>query len=559
MPPTRPELAGAPVQDSRPRWVQLATSADHKVMAMILMTAAFGSLFLATVELVLVRLQLAVPENVFLSAVTFDRLLSVYGTTAIFLFALPLCFALLYYVVPLQIGSRSSALPKVGQTGLWLFVLGGFVLYASFLFTPPEAGINPLPPLSQVLYTSNNGVDVWIAATGLITLGLLILAIDLLVTVRNLRAPGMAWRRAPIFVWTASIVAWLFVLVAPVFLAALTMLLIDRQAGGGFFGGGVGGAPLLWQHLSYLFFTAAYMIVAITSLGAISEIVQTFTRRLLPGRRVVIASLAAIAVIGTLAWTQNMITAPLPSGWKYFGMLMSISLIVPFGLIYWNLISAVSSADFNMRAPLRYAMGALSLASIGLLVEVSQSTIGVGSQLQQTYDAWAATHFAFVGFAVFGGLAALSYWFPKITGRELNEDRARISFQIMFAGTLIALVPLFAAGVEGQVTDAYRFFGSDDVSIYNLIASIGTLIFFLGLVLTLGNLIQSRSQGAPATPDPWRGDTLEWLTLSPPPVHNFDVLPDVRSSQPMRDVREALSQAGRAEEESPAGETQPVA
>jgi cytochrome c oxidase subunit 1 len=129
----------------------------------------------------------------------------------------------------------------------------------------------------------------------------------------------------------------------------------------------------------------------------------------------------------------------------------------------------------------------------------------------------------------------------------------------MFAGTLIALVPLFAAGVEGQVTDAYRFFGSDDVSIYNLIASIGTLIFFLGLVLTLGNLIQSRSQGAPATPDPWRGDTLEWLTLSPPPVHNFDVLPDVRSSQPMRDVREALSQAGRAEEESPAGETQPVA
>jgi heme/copper-type cytochrome/quinol oxidase subunit 1 len=205
-------------------------------------------------------------------------------------------------------------------------------------------------------------------------------------------------------------------------------------------------------------------------------------------------------------------------------------------------------------------MGALSLASIGLLVEVSQSTIGVGSQLQQTYDAWAATHFALIGFAVFGGLAGMSYWFPKITGRELNEDRARISFQVMFAGTLIALVPLFAAGVEGQVTDAYRFFSVDDVSLFNLIASLGTLILFIGLVLTIGNLITSRTQGAPATPDPWRGDTLEWLALSPPPVHNFDVLPDVRSAQPMRDIREALSQAGRAaEEESPAGETQPVA
>ena len=159
-----------------------------------------------------------------------------------------------------------------------------------------------------------------------------------------------------------------------------------------FFGGGVGGAPLLWQHLSYIFFTGAHMIIAITALGAISEIVQTFTRREIPGRSVIIGSMVVIAVVGTLAWTQNMITAPIPSGWKYYGMLLSISLIVPFGLIFWNLISAVGSADFNMRAPLRYAMAALSLASIGLIVEVSQSTIAIGSQLQQTYDAWAATH-----------------------------------------------------------------------------------------------------------------------------------------------------------------------
>ncbi len=560
MPPTRPELANAPVDDSRPRWVQLATSPDHKIISMILISAAFGSAFLAAVELVLVRLQLAVPENVFLTAVTFDRLLSVYGVTAIFLFALPLSIGLLYYVVPLQIGARATALARLGQTGVWLFMLGGFVLYASFLFTPPEAGINPLPPLSEIAFTSNNGVDVWIASTGLATLGLLMIVIDLLVTVRNLRAPGMAWRRAPFFAWTAAIVSWLFVVIAPVFLAAVTMLLIDRQAGGGFFGGGVGGAPLLWQHLSYIFFTGAYMIIAITALGAISEIVQTFTRREIPGRSVIIGSMVVIAVIGTLAWTQNMITAPIPSGWKYYGMLLSISLIVPFGLIFWNLISAVGSADFNMRAPLRYAMAALSLASIGLIVEVSQSTIAIGSQLQQTYDAWAATHFTLIGFAVFGGLAAISYWYPKITGRELDEDRARISFRIIFVGTLIALVPLFGAGVEGQVTDSYRFFSSDGVSGFNLIASIGTLIFFIGLVLTIGNLIKSRTEGAVATPDPWRGDSLEWLALSPPPAHNFDVLPDVRSTQPMRDIRESLAQSvPAADEGSPAGETQPVA
>jgi cytochrome c oxidase subunit 1 len=557
MPPTRPEIVTGDAVD-RPGWARLATSPDHKVISLILISAAFGSAFLAALELVLVRMQLAVPENLFLSAVTFDRLLSVYGATAIFLFILPLCIGLLYYVTPLQIGSRGTALPRLGQTGLWLFILGGFLLYASFLFTPPEAGINPFPPLSQHIFTPNNGVDVWIASTGLVTLGILLLAIDLLVTVRNMRAPGMAWRRAPIFVWTAAIVCWQIVIIAPIFLAALTMLMIDRQLDGGFFTGGVGGAPLLWQHLSYIFFTGAYMAVAVTMLGAISEIVQTFTRRQLPGRGVIISSLAAIAVIGTLAWTQNMITAPIPVGFKYYAMLLSIALIVPFGLIFYNLVSAVSNSDFHMRGPLRFAMGALSLASVGLAVEVSQSTIAVGSQLQQTYDAWAATHFALIGFGLFGGFAAVSYWYPKMTGRMLDEDRSRISFWVMFAGTLIALVPLLGAGVEGQVTDSYRFFASDNLSRFNLLASFGTLILFIGLILAVGNLIRSRSEGAASTPDPWRGSSLEWLALSPPEPHNFDVLPDVRSAQPMQDIRDSLVRR-EVEEAAPAGERQPVA
>jgi cytochrome c oxidase subunit 1 len=557
MPPTRPEVATSEAPD-RPGWARLATSPDHKVIGSILIFAAFGSAFLAAVELVLVRLQLAVPENVFLSAVTFDRLLSVYGATAIFLFALPLCIGLLYYVTPLQIGSRGTALPRLGQLGLWLFILGGFLLYSTFLFTPPEAGINPLPPLSQHIFTPNNGVDAWIASTGLVTLGILLLAIDLLVTVRNLRAPGMAWRRAPIFVWSAAIVCWQIVIIAPIFLAALTMLMIDRQLDGGFFTGGVGGAPLLWQHLSYIFFTGAYMAIAVTMLGAISEIVQTFTRRELPGRKAVIGSLVAIAVIGTLAWTQNMITAPIPIGFKYYAMLLSISLVVPFGLVFYNLISAVASSDFHMRAPLRFAMGALSLASIGLAAEVSQSTIAIGSQAQQTYEAWAATHFALIGFALFGGLAAASYWYPKITGRMLNEDRAKISFWVMFAGTVIALVPLFGAGVEGQVTDSYRFFADDNVSAYNLVASIGAIVLFIGIVLAIGNLLRSRSEGPAATPDPWRGSSLEWLALSPPPAHNFDVLPDVRSTEPMRDIRESLVRR-EAGQDAPAGAPQPVA
>ena len=557
-PVPRPEVSVEGEPGSRQRWIELATSADHKDIGRILIGTAVGSLFLTGVLLILLRLQLAIPENGFLSPVTFDRFLSLYGTTAIFFFILPLFFGLFYYLVPLMIGSRGTALPRLGQVGMWLVLLGGVLLYSTILYTPPEAGINPLPPLSEVAFTSNNGIDAWAASVGLATLGLLLITIDLLVTIRHLRAPGMAWRRTPVMVWTAAIASWLFAVIGPIFLAAATMLMIDRRLGGGFFTGGAGGAPLLWQHLSYIFFAGVYALTAISALGVATEVIQTFTGRRSPDRKVIIGSMIAIAILGTLAWGQNMYTAPVPDGIKYFSMVMAVSLIIPFGLIYNALIRSVSRSDFHMRAPLRYAMAALSFGSVGLLVELSQSTIAVGTQLQQTYDAWAATHFALVGFGLFGGFAALSYWYPKLTGRMLNEDRARKSFWLLVAGALIAIVPLFAAGVEGQVTDAFRFAEGEGVDAYNLLASLGTLLFFLGLVLTLGNFVRSRVEEPPAPPDPWLGETLEWLTLSPPPQHNFDELPDVRSDSPMTDVREVLERIDR-DRDPEARDREPVA
>jgi cytochrome c oxidase subunit I len=555
----RPELVVDGFESRRPRWVQLATSADHKDVGRILVVAALGFLFLALTELLLMRLQLAIPENTFLTPVAFNRMLSLYGATAIFLFALPLAVGLFYYVAPLQIGARGTALPKLGQIGLWLYLSGAAILYAGFLYTPTEAGVNPLSPLSGIAFLPNNGVDAWCASAGLATLGFVLIAIDLVATLRKLRAPGMAWRRLPVFSWAAAIGSWLTIVCGSTMLAAITMLLIDRNFDGIFFADGSGGAPLLWEHLSWIFFTGVYMLILIFALAAIAEIVPAMARKPLFNRGATIGSLVAIAVLGTLAWMQNMLTAPIGLGWMYFAMLMSLALIVPFGLVFFNLIATLNGGVLRMRAPLLFAAGAMAMIAVGLAAEIMQSLVAAAWDLKNTTDATAATHFALVGGAVFGGFAALHWWFPKMTGRTMGESLARISFWTMVAGTLLAFVPLLLAGaVEGQVIDAYKYFGGEGLDAYNLIATIGAFVLAAGILMTLVNAILSREGGAETGHDPWGGDSLEWFALSPPEPHNFDVLPDVRSARPLRDIREAVGHRSRGAAVE-ARESEPVA
>jgi cytochrome c oxidase subunit 1 len=554
-----PELVIDRIPSRRPRWAEIATSANHKDLGGILLTGAGGFLFLALIEFLLMRLQLVIPENTFLSPVAFNRMLSYYGATAIFFFALPFVFGFFHYVAPLQVGARGTALPRLSQIGVALWIAGATIFYAAFFWTPSEAGINPLPPLSETAFLANNGVDVWITAVGFATLGFVLLAIDLGTTLRRMRAPGMAWRRSPVFAFAANVCCWLMTVVGPVFLAALTMLEIDRHYEGIFFSDSTGGAPLLWQHLSWIFFTGVYMTILIFAFGVIAEIVTTFSRKPLFNRRTVMGSLAVIAVIGTLAWMQNMLTAPIGVGWQYFAMLMSLALIVPFGLIIYNLIATMIGGTLRTRPPLLFALGALACITVGLAAELQQSLVGSAWQLHNTVDATAATHFALVGGAVFGGFAALHYWYPKITGRTMGEYLGRLSFFTLLLGMVLTFVPLFFAGqVSGQVVDAYKYFGGTGVSFWNLLSSIGAFVIFVGVLMTLVNAISSRTNGAEAGHDPWGGDTLEWFTLSPPDPHNFDVLPDVRSDRPMRDIRDAIARR-TARREREARERQPVA
>lgn len=556
--PNRPELATTEYPPRRPRWVEIATSADHKDIGRLFIGGSLGFLLLATVEWLLMRLQLAIPENTLLRPEFFNRLLSLYGETAIFLFALPLVVGLIYYLAPLQIGARTTALPRLGQAGFWLWAAAAATLYSSLIFTPPESGVNPLPPLSSVAFAPSNGADVWLTATGLACLGFVLFAIDMIVTLSNLRAPGLAWRRLPPFAWAASVGTWTLGFVSVVMLGAVSMLMFDRNVSGIFFEGDAGGSPLLWQHLSWIFYSGAYTVIVVVALGAIAEILPVFSGKPLFNREAVMASLAAIAVLGCLAWMQNMYSAPIGIGWSYFAMAMAMAAVVPYGLVLFNFLATMFGGALQIRAPMLYALGAIAMITVGLASELGQSAVAVAWQLQNTTDATASTHYALVGAAILGGLAALHYWFPKLTGRTLGESLGRISFWTILVGLNVTFFPMFLTGVQGQVVDGYKFFSGTGVSGYNLVATIGSFVLALGIVLALINIVLSLRSGVAAGPDPWRGSTLEWFAPSPPPPHNFDVVPDVRSHEPLRDIREAIGRR-EASTGAEAGESQPVA
>jgi cytochrome c oxidase subunit 1 len=510
------------------------------------MVTTFVFFILGGVEALLIRLQLAEPHNNLVTPEAYNQLFTMHGTTMVFLFVVPMMAGFGNYFLPLMVGARDMAYPRLNALSYWLLLSGGIVFYSSLFFTPPEAGWTSYAPLSSSAYVPGGGIDAWIFLIHLTGLSSILGAINFYATIANMRAPGMGWARIPLFVWAILTYAILIILAMPVIAAAVTLLLTDRHFGTHFYDPSNGGSPLLWQHLFWFFGHPEVYIMVLPGFGIISEVLPVFSRKPIFGYKAIAASTVAIAFLGFLTWAHHMFTTPTPIVVLIFVMLSSYVIAVPTGVKIFNWIATLWRGTVEFKTPLIFAVGFISLFVIGGISGVFLAILPVDWQLHDTYYVVAHIHYVLMGGAVFAIFAGIYYWFPKITGRMLSEGLGKLSFALMFIGFNVTFLIQHAIGTDGMPRRVYEYPNTGHLYLYNLISTVGAFILALGVLVTIVNVVRSLRTGVVAGPDPWKGNTLEWFVPSPPPLNNFDVIPRVRSVEPMKDIRRQVERQSGA-------------
>ncbi|MEJ7749859.1 MAG: cytochrome c oxidase subunit I [Thermoleophilaceae bacterium] len=535
--PPRPEIVMRGLRE-RPRgWLEWLTTTDHKKIGIMYLFATFIFFILGGVEALIIRAQLAVPDGTLVTPETYNGLVSMHGTTMIFLFIVPVWAGFANYMVPLMIGARDMAFPRLNALSFWLLAFGGIAFYASIFFEPPQAGWTSYAPLSDDAYLPSGGVDAWIFLIHLTGLSSLVGAINFIATIHNMRAPGMGWGRMPLFVWSILTYSYLLVAALPAVAAAATMLLTDRHFGTDFFDPTGGGDPVLWQHLFWFFGHPEVYIMVLPAFGIISEILPVFARKPIFGYKAIAAATVAIAFLGLLVWAHHMFTSPTSTVVLVFFMLSSFLIAVPTGIKIFNWIATLWRGSIMMKTPLYFAAALPALFVIGGISGVMLAVFPVDWQLHDSYYVVAHIHYVLFGGATFGIFAALYYWFPKMSGRLMSEGLGKLSFWVMFVGFNLTFLIQHSAGLSGMPRRIYDYPESAGWWGYNLVSTIGSFMLGIGVMITVVNVIRSIKHGQKAGNDPWKGNTLEWFVQSPPPENNFDTIPRVRSVEPMKDIR----------------------
>jgi len=509
---------------------------DHKSIGRRYLVTAFAYFLLGGVLAALMRLQLSRPDNTFIGPDLYNQIFTTHGTTMMFLFAVPVMQALGVYFVPLMVGARSIAFPRLVAFSYWMLLFGGIFLYVSFLLNAgPDVGWFSYPPLAEALYTPSKRADVWAQLITFTEVASLAVAVSIITTVFKMRAPGMTLNRIPIFVWAQVVTSFMVLFAMPAVMLASTALILDRLVNTHFFDVEHAGDALLWQHMFWFFGHPEVYIIFIPGSGLVSAIITTFSRRPMFGYLAVVLALVSTAFMGFGLWVHHMFATGLPQLGASFFTAASIIIAIPTGTQIFCWIATMWSGRIVLRTPMLWMLGFFAIFVLGGLTGVMLAAVPLNTQVHDTFFVVAHLHYVLIGGAVFPLFGAFYYWYPKITGRLLSERLGAWVFGLFFVGFNLTFFPMHVLGLHGMPRRIYTYSTAMGWSTLNLTASIGALLIACAVVLFTVDAVRALRFGDVATDNPWDAGTLEWATSSPPPNSNFLRPPTVGGRDPLWD------------------------
>ncbi len=541
---TRPGVSLAPPPTYAPRKPASAviwdwmTTVDHKKIGVMYIFLGVIYFIVGGIEALLIRVQLATPNGKLLTPSQYDQVFTMHATTMIFLFIIPVLAGFANYFIPLMIGARDMAFPRLNAFGFWMLLFGGLFLNSSFLLGgAPDAGWFAYAPLTEPAYSTGRSMDFWAAGLTLLGISSIAGSINVIVTTLKMRCPGMRFNTLPLFVWTTLVQNFLLLFALPSLTTAAIFLLFDRHLGTSFFKAESGGDPLLWQHLFWAFGHPEVYILILPVFGIISEILPVFSRKPIFGYIFIAWSSVAIGFLSFIVWVHHMFATGLPDVALAFFASSTTLIAIPTAVKVFNWTATLWGGSIITKTPLLFAVAFLTMFPIGGLSGVSLAVVPFDWQITDTYYVVAHIHYVFFGGTALGILAAIYYWFPKITGRMMSEKLGVWNFWLVFIGLNLTFFPMHMLGLLGMPRRQWTYHQGLGWNLYNFIASIGSFTIALGILIFLINIVLSFKRGERAGADPWDAWTLEWATASPPPEYNFIKTPVVRSRRPLWDQK----------------------
>ncbi|HEX7366370.1 MAG TPA: cytochrome c oxidase subunit I [Pelobium sp.] len=518
--------------------LQWISSVDHKQIGILYLLVGVLFLVLGGIAALLIRIQLAVPENNFLTPEMYNQLFTMHGTTMVFLVMTPIILGFSVYFVPLMIGANDLAFPRMNAFSMWLSLFGGVLLYFSFLAGgAPDAGWFNYAPLNERTYAAGSGIDYYCIGLLLVGLGTVATSINLIVTIVYYRAKGMSMKKLPVFVWMVLVNSFLIVAAFPPLNAALSMLLLDRQLQSHFFNSASGGSPVVWQHLFWGFGHPEVYILILPSFGILSEVFQVYSRKPIFGYNVIVGSGIAIALLAFGVWAHHMFAVGL--GNTVYGYFAASSMLIgiPTGIKIFTWIGTMWGGSLRFTTAMLFAMAFLVEFTMGGLSGIAFAIVPIDWQLTDSYFVVAHLHYVFVGGSLFGIFSGLFYWFPKMTGRMIDEKLGKIFFWFFVIGFNLTFFIQHILGIKGMPRRVYTYADIHGYAWMNMLSTIGGFLMGASFLMLFYLLFKSYKSGKIAGNDPWDAYTLEWTIASPPPLKNFETLPHIESYRPFRDIK----------------------